>query len=228
MSVERGKGWLPGRGTNPGSFLFAATPGQRHTDVSAKHWTANGWWGDQGATSQCVIYSGLHAMHDSPVPRPGPKPLVLPQTLYWEGQDLDGTSHADAHSGLSMDAGAQVFKRRGLIGSYRWAGDLDDVLDALMVGVILIGSPWMTGMDSPNFAGVVQFTGRSTGGHQFVANGFSKRTRLIRCKNSWGRGWAARGYFYLPFDAIPLIFRADGAACIVREIPVPPAPRPAR
>jgi hypothetical protein len=220
IADAHGTGWKPGRGSAPGKFAVGDVVYVSHETVDYKYWWNQGWWGDQGFTSECVIYSWLHALHDSPVTRPGmPKPLANPTALYREGQTFDGTPHWDVDSGLTMDAGAKVMRSHGYIREYRWADDLDDVLDALTgLGQVTIGCWWRAGMDAPNAKGVVAYTGRPRGGHQFVANGFNKKHRLVRCKNSWGRAWGKNGSFWLPFDAVTALLNDDGAACVAREL----------
>jgi hypothetical protein len=52
-----------------------------------------------------------------------------PTRLYQLGQDIDGTPRSDVDSGLTSDAAAQVMKREGYVGEYRWGQNLDEVLD---------------------------------------------------------------------------------------------------
>lgn len=214
-----GYGWQPGRGTKAHLFLAAdvMTPAP---EVQIRYWSASGWWGNQGNTSECTIYSWLHVLHDGPIThRKSPKPLDSPDRLYQLGQDIDGTPRADVDSGLTSDAAAQVMLREGYIGEYRWASSLDDVLNCLAgAGPGTLGSNWLSAMDEPDAKGFVTYTGRMRGGHQYVLDGLNRRQKFVRCKNSWGRSWGRRGFFYMSFDTLDAILQDGGEFCIAREL----------
>ena len=54
---------------------------------TSRNWWANGWWGNQGMTSQCVAYSWTHWVHDGPVsPKTKIKPIIDPSIVYSEAQ----------------------------------------------------------------------------------------------------------------------------------------------
>ena len=40
------------------------------------------------------------------------------------------------------------------------------------------------------------------GGHAVLAVGYDDKTKRIIVKNSWGRAWGDKGYFYMPYDYI--------------------------
>jgi hypothetical protein len=64
-----GMGWQPGRGTK--AHLFRAGDVVTPTPRVSRYWNANGWWGDQGTTSQCTIFAWLHVEHDGPITHRG-------------------------------------------------------------------------------------------------------------------------------------------------------------
>jgi hypothetical protein len=145
--------------------------------------------------------------------------MDTPTRLYKLGQTIDGTPHSDVDSGLTSDASAKVMRNEGYIGEYRWALDLDEVLDCLLeAGPGTLGSWWPSGMDAPDSKGVVTYTGWKRGGHQYVLNGVNKTTKLIRMKNSWGRTWGKSGFAYMTFDTLSAILRDGGEFCIAREL----------
>ncbi len=221
MTPIKGLGWKPGRGTNPSAFRASAvlTP---QPDVPHKYHFANGWWGDQGATSQCVIYSWLHVAADGPLAQRTLPTRWNPTALYQEGQRLDRTPPWDVDSGLTCDAGAKVMRAHGLVGEYRWIEEFDELLDALVAAPVTCGAWWRQDMFTPQKGGLVTFTGRVAGGHQWVINGFNKQTQMIRHKNSWGRAWGHYGHFYTTFATMREILVAGGAEiCVARELLVP-------
>lgn len=232
----KGTGWKPGKGTKPHLFragaVFAPQP-----EVSYKFHYDNGWWGDQGRTSQCVIYSHLHIAEDALITRPGPGPILDPTMLYLEGRALDGSPLDDSDGGgLTCDTGAKVMRAHGVIGEYRWVGDdpamttdekLDELLDALAFAPVTCGADWPENMNYPNGEGFVSYDGQFAGlGHQWVMNGFNKNgkdddERYIRNKNSWGRSWGRSGRFYMTFRQVKKILeRPYTAICIFRELPM--------
>lgn len=234
-----GLGWKPGRGTNPQAYRAAAVlPKRISPDIRRRRWNANGWWGDQGSTSQCVIYSWLHAIHDGPVTPKHPvkssyvKPIVLPDTLYQEGQGIDGTPIGDVESGLTCEAGARVMRNHGLIGEYRWAETVDEIVKWLLtVGPVLRGSNWYWDDFEPSPSGLLTLTGGIAGGHQTKGDGADRDQELVWFKNSWGRVWggartlhpsggAQRGFYAMTFEQIRNDLENEGAEyCMYRELP---------
>lgn len=214
-----GLGWQPGMGPKWAQYRAGdvVTP-ELSTDI--RYWNASGWWGDQGQTSQCTIYAWLHVEHDGPIThRQAPKPLDDPTRLYQLGQDIDGTPHGDVDSGLTSDAAARVMLAQGYIGEYRWARNLDEVVTCIAnAGPGTLGTWWPEGMDTPDRNGFGTYTGRMLGGHQFKVDGVNTHRQFFRCKNSWGRGWAKRGFFYLTFATMKTILAEGGEFCIAREL----------
>lgn len=211
-------GWQPGRGTK--SHLFRASAVIAPTPVVRRAWWANGWWGNQGDTSECTIFAWLHVLHDGPVThRHARKPLADPAMLYQLGQDIDGTPRSDVDSGLTSDAAAQVMLQQGYIGEYRWGLDLDEVLDCLLnAGPGTFGMNWLEGMDTP-VKGLARYTGRSRGGHQIKFDGANKHLRVARFKQSWGRAnYGLNGFGYLTFDDLEKALADGGEFCIAREL----------
>lgn len=214
-----GLGWQPGMGKK--WHLYRAGDVVVPTDVSSRYWNASGWWGDQGNTSECTIFSWLHVLHDGPIThRNWKKPVEDPKLLYQFGQQIDGTPLSDVNSGLTSDAAAQVFLKRGYIGEYRWALDFDEMLDCLLnAGPGTLGMWWPTGMDSTDSTGRAHYTGSDRGGHQIKVDGANKHTRLIRFKQSWGRSnYGRNGFGYISFDDAKSILKDGGEFCIAREL----------
>lgn len=204
-------GWAPGRGTKPEQYrardVFAEADA-----VLAKYHNAQSWWGDQQQTSECTIYAWLHCIHDGPITHPTKaKPVEHPTRLYRIGQSIDGTPHTHVHSGLTSNASAQVFLRAGYIGEYRWVEDFDEFLNVLAVQPVTCGAWWPGSFDAPDEDGFVEWSDSMVGGHQWKIDGFNKRRRIVRHKNSWGRGWGKNGFFYTTFDTMAKVFERGGA-----------------
>jgi hypothetical protein len=222
-----GLGWKPGRGTAPEKFLLRDAP-PPPADEREKLWWMSGWWGDQGETSQCVIYSWLHVLHDGPVtPKRAktrktlPKPLADPDALYLEAQKIDGTPSWDIHSGLTCNAGAQVMKRHGWIGEYRWAETVDEIVNYLLTtGPMVIGAWWPESWFDIDLSGKAPEIDDYAGGHQWVLNGAECDEERIRSKNSWGRGFARGGCFDITFRQLDQMLVDGAEVCVFRELPI--------
>src|SRR5690606_16405932 len=42
------------------------------------------------------------------------------------------------------------------------------------------------------------------GGHAVFAVGYNDKEQHLIVKNSWGKGWGDKGYFYLPYDYVKM------------------------
>lgn len=221
-SKRKGLGWV--RHTDARDLRIravvaptAATPRQ------VRYWYDSQLYLDQGDTDACTGYGPDHLLADGPVTHPI-RPLYDPQELYRANVAQDRADGRVFDGGATMLAAAKVLRARGAIGEYRFGRTVDEVLASLLeVGPVLLGTDWHAGMDEPDAQGVVRVTGAVRGGHCYEANGVSRTSGLIRCKNSWGRGWGKRGRFYLPIDDFARLLADDGDAVLFREMPTPDA-----
>lgn len=93
--------------------LFSVAPMLMETPfITEKYWWADGWWGDQGASSMCVAYSWSHWIEDGPVVQDGLspsriKPLFNPAKLY------EACQKRDEWPGTCVDEKTQCLTKRG-------------------------------------------------------------------------------------------------------------------
>jgi C1A family cysteine protease len=183
-----------------------------------RYWYANGWWGNQGNTQQCVAYAWDHWIEDGPVTHTGQAPLIDPVTLYsearqndeWEGEDYDGTSVRGA---------AKALQARGLIQEYRWAWDAETVRNAILTaGPVVIGINWYESMFFPDKNGVLTVAGNIAGGHALLVDGYYDKSGLFRLKNSWGRDWGDNGFARISGEDLDKLIKEDGEACLAVEL----------
>jgi hypothetical protein len=183
-----------------------------------RYWNAEGWWGDQESTSQCVAYAWTHWLEDGPVTQPGTAPIVIPQALYDAAQRVDEWPGED-YEGTSVRAGAKVLQSNGLISAYHWAFSLANVIDTVLnLGPMVVGTNWYDVMFEPDEAGFLHVDGALAGGHAWVIDGVNTKAGIFRMKNSWGRSWGHNGLALISFADFDQLLREDGEACIATEV----------
>lgn len=192
--------------------------------ISEKFWWDGGWWGNQGETTRCVVYSWAHWLEDGPIIQdaiPGrPKPLFDLTNFYNACKKVDQWPGED-YSGTSVRAGATVLKDVGVITEYRWAFNVDEIiLTLLTLGPMVIGTRWYQKMQFPDEHGLIRPKGRVMGGHAYLVNGVDVNREYFRIKNSWGTRWGDNGHAYISFSDFEKIFKHGGEACIASEVKI--------
>ncbi len=215
-----GLGRLPAKDERDRNFLVSARHPLMESERTYRYWWSNGWWGDQGKTSQCVGYGWTHFLEDGEVTHNKvTPPLINPAELYKQAQEVDEWLGND-YDGTSVRAGAKVLQQLGMISEYHWAYDNETLLHTVLeVAPVVVGTNWYSDMFEPNSLGKVKIGGALAGGHCYVINGVNKTARFYRCKNSWSRQWGRQGYFFLSFDDMERLISEDGEFCLATEIP---------
>lgn len=190
-------------------------------NIPFKYWWAEGWWGNQGSTSECVSYSWQHWIEDGPVIQDvifGRKsPMYNTNKFYKECQKRDPWP-GDSYDGTSIRAGAKILKDLGIISEYRWANSIDDVVNTVLtLGPMVVGTKWYSGMYNPNSKGIITVSGRQNGGHAYLIDGVDTVNKYLRIKNSWGRRWGKKGFAFISFNHFEKLLHNGGEACIAFE-----------
>jgi hypothetical protein len=141
----------------------------------------------------------------------------IAQWVYKQAQKIDEFPGED-YSGTSVNAGAKVMRKIGLIKEWRWCFSVDEVIQALMRGPVVLGIPWHYGMyEAPN--GILTVSGQKVGGHAIVARAYSKAGTVfpdeaaIGLFNSWG-DWGDKGCAWIRVSALKTLLADQGEACV--------------
>lgn len=201
------------------SFPMKAILKKAETPKNSKYWNANGFWGDQLDTSQCVGFGWMHFLEDAPITHVGPTPILYPQEIYAEAQKLDEFP-GENYDGTTVRAGAKYLMIKGYITEYRWGYTLQELIDAVLYKApCVVGTNWYYDMFFPDADGLIKMTGSFAGGHCYLVNGVNVKKRMFRIKNSWGRKWGKSGLAYISFDDMEKLIKGQGEICLAVEKP---------
>lgn len=182
-----------------------------------RYWWARGAQLDQGNTGTCVGHAWAHYIEDGPVTHKG---TIDPFQIYDRATELDEWqgNEGDRYFGTSVRAGVKALAEKGLVTEYRWAFTLHDVVQTLLTaGPVVVGTDWHQSMSTPDPDGFVRPDGNVVGGHAYLLNGVSVRTRKFRFKNSWGTSYGFSGSAWICFEDFEPLFKAQGEACLAIE-----------
>lgn len=213
IPINFGLGRLPSSDERDRSFMIKKSL----TTRTSRYWNAEGWWGNQKSESSCVGFSWAHWIEDGPVVHGGIAPIVDPTFIYNEAQLVDEWE-GNSYDGTSVRAGAKVLQGLGRITEYQWAFDVSTLINAILTkSPVVVGTDWFEEMFYPNEKYLIKVSGELVGGHAYVLNGVSTKTKLFRIKNSWGRDWGNRGHAYISFADMEMLIDRDGEICIGTE-----------
>jgi hypothetical protein len=160
-------------------------------DPPYKYHNDNGWWGDQGRTSRCVAFAGLHFLEDGPVGQRGPAPILDPDFLYHEAQKVDEWP-GEEYEGTSVRAGLDILRKRG----HRVVGP-DGVAARPDINEGIIANRWAQNIE--DVLRVLGYTGLD----------------YVDVLNSWGRGYPH--LTRMPASVLERLWREDGEVGLVTD-----------
>jgi hypothetical protein len=122
-------------------------------------------------------------------------------------------SYPPEDTGSSCLAAAKATKEFGFITAYRWAFGYDQMLAALMLNPVVIGTTWYDNMFEPNTLGFLDVSGRVAGGHAYLVVGYSRVFKYFTILNSWGN-WGRKGKARIKADDMRRLIEDDGEAVV--------------
>jgi hypothetical protein len=138
--------------------------------------------------------------------------------IYSRCKQIDGFPGKD---GSTVRAGAKVLRAMGRLGTYFFAGSVDEALDYLSkFGPVIFGTIWTEGLFKPTWIGkTIRPTGKVLGGHAWLAIGVD--VSYVTIRNSWGTDWGKGGDARISITDLRAIWKAGGEACAGTEKPLP-------
>lgn len=147
--------------------------------------------------------------------------------IYSAAEKLDGGKgyppEDDGSSGLSV---AKTAKAMGLIAGYLHCTSIAACFTAIKTGPFIVGTNWLTGMDTPDKTGLVHATGTVRGGHEYLCRGYDPATDRWKFDNSWGTSFGVAGSFFYTTADFTKLLAAQGDATVLLPLTTPPVPTP--
>lgn len=175
---------------------------------------------DQGSTEQCTVYSAVGLIQAAPrlhLLNFGPADFT---SIYDQAQQQDEFPDTPPAGGTSERAVQKVLQAKKLTASYLWATDEATARTYLLTrGMLLFGTDWFTGMDTPNPQGYVTASGSPRGGHEFIVRWYYNQSHkqfpdTYECVNSWGEEFGQKGIFRMKADDFRYLFlHLNGDLC---------------
>jgi len=206
-------------------------------------WTRNIPILDQGDLGSCTGNAMTGALGCTPLwpALPGNHPSLDEAEavrIYGLATALDGYpgGYPPTDTGSDGTSACKAAQKLGFISGYTHATSVDQMLQALMAGPVLMGLDWYDSFDNPDISGLVAIAPGASirGGHEVVARGVHTDAGLIQFDNSWGTSWGISGSFYMSYATAAKLLADDGDCTVPIPvtvpapvpIPIPPMPAP--
>lgn len=183
----------------------------------------------QGDTGTCVGHGAKALLMAKPRARGNPERDPTAYGIYRSCVTVDEWSENDAEAqgpnsglqyGTSVRAAMKVLAGLGFISAYRWAYDVDTIIDFICAkGPVVIGVNWYYSMFDPDAEGFLHITPNTFlgGGHCVTLLGWNQRLGYFTGVNSWDRNWGLDGRFRMPPELLARLLAEYGDACAATE-----------
>jgi hypothetical protein len=144
---------------------------------------------DQGDLGSCTGNAAVKAVSTAPFVNNFDEAAAV--DVYSAATRVDNFygTYPPTDTGSDGSSAMRVLKERGLIASYWWGFNTDQILVGLMSGPGCIGIEWREGMFVPDARGRIKPTGEIAGGHELMFCGWDADKQEIIGQNSWGPAW---------------------------------------
>lgn len=181
-------------------------------------WTRNSPILNQGGMGSCTGNALAGAVATDSMWRAGSSTVdeTLAVSLYELATRLDyipGHMPPD-DTGSTGNAVCKAGRQLKMINSWRHAFNLAQTLSALQRGPAIVGMAWLTGCDTPDANGLINYSGTIRGGHEVLLRGCDTVTRMLFFDNSWGEGWGLAGSFKMAFEDFKAAMALQGDVTI--------------
>lgn len=222
--------WRPSH--DPRSLNYPIRPMLGEVEEKPKAWSL-GPVLNQGREGACVGFAWTAELLASPKPDPdatGTDGNQFAKQVYYSARKVDEWP-GEAYEGTSVLAGAKVLHAQGRFDQYRWAFGVDDIRDTICApaanggGPVVIGIPWYESMYQTNRDGLTEVSGPLAGGHailvygyhpgmRIASEGWDKRVRVFRWRNSWGPSYGHGGNGLIRYEDLRDLLATWGEACV--------------
>ncbi|QGF20288.1 hypothetical protein SEA_SIXAMA_109 [Gordonia phage Sixama] len=110
-------------------------------------------------------------------------------------------------SGLAVAKAAQA---KGYITGYRHAFGMQQTLLALQIAPVLIGTLWLSGMNTPDDKLMLHASGEELGGHEYLLLGCNVEDEYVTVLNSWSSTWGENGTARISFLDLEALLKQEG------------------
>ncbi len=181
---------------------------------------------NQKAEGACAGHGLMAAMMSNPVRMILPHPQQTAFGVYRAALHIDEFAGIE-DEGTSLNAVCTVARDMGLIASWYWCQSVDEIIDTLLnVSSVFMGLVWPRSLLDAGPQGMSKVEGPLVGGHALLATGYAKHRvfstysgPVIRCRQSWGRGFGASGNIFIPEDGFRWLWDQQGEAAVISRQP---------
>jgi hypothetical protein len=198
--------------------------------LSSQLWTRHIPILNQGNVGSCTGNAETGALGTDPLNISMPPGVVLDETmalrLYSAAETIDGDGpYPPNDNGSTGSSACQAADNLGLISGYTHCAALNDVLDALQAGPVILGMNWYSSFDSPSSSGLVSISPNASvrGGHEVVTRGIDITAQTIFLDNSWDTSWGLKGSFTMSWTTLDRLMseQGDGTVSVPLTAPAP-------